>query len=193
MIRRPPRSTLFPYTTLFRSVATASNRAEQRKCGRHGRGNLHAQRPLQFPLKGWRTPPLNRNWPEMVRFGESESDPRSEVGSDRPISSNALPSAPPRVLPASTFAPDGRRSVLVVARRVTRVTIGSRRGRIISGGMLVGPRDRSRGSWQETARWRARVRRMIVGASTTSVRWVVPGFMFSLLLASRFVFAFRVR
>ncbi len=124
---------------------------------------------------------MNRNWPEMVRFRESESDPRSEVGSDRPISSNALPSAPPRVLPASTFAPDGRRSVLVVARRVTRVTIGSRRGRIISGGMLVGPRDRSRGSWQETARWRARVRRMIVGASTTSVRWVVPGFMFSRL------------
>src|SRR3712207_9024063 len=25
MIRRPPRSTLFPYTTLFRSVATGSN------------------------------------------------------------------------------------------------------------------------------------------------------------------------
>src|SRR2546425_1582623 len=61
MIRRPPRSTLFPYTTLFRSVATASNRAEQRQCGRHGRGNLHAQRPLQFPLQGWRTPPLNRS------------------------------------------------------------------------------------------------------------------------------------
>src|SRR5688572_32690125 len=29
MIRRPPRSTLFPYTTLFRSLAsTAQNRAE---------------------------------------------------------------------------------------------------------------------------------------------------------------------
>src|SRR2546426_3465261 len=26
MIRRPPRSTLFPYTTLFRSVAAAMNR-----------------------------------------------------------------------------------------------------------------------------------------------------------------------
>src|SRR3989442_9352845 len=26
MIRRPPRSTLFPYTTLFRSLATAGNR-----------------------------------------------------------------------------------------------------------------------------------------------------------------------
>src|SRR4051794_41348948 len=28
MIRRPPRSTLFPYTTLFRSDAGASERAE---------------------------------------------------------------------------------------------------------------------------------------------------------------------
>src|SRR5258706_14581982 len=29
MIRRPPRSTLFPYTTLFRSGATATSAAEQ--------------------------------------------------------------------------------------------------------------------------------------------------------------------
>src|SRR2546430_5967458 len=29
MIRRPPRSTLFPYTTLFRSVQTARARAER--------------------------------------------------------------------------------------------------------------------------------------------------------------------
>src|SRR2546422_9086958 len=29
MIRRPPRSTLFPYTTLFRSVAVASTRLTQ--------------------------------------------------------------------------------------------------------------------------------------------------------------------
>src|SRR3712207_8561789 len=28
MIRRPPRSTLFPYTTLFRSVADRDDRAE---------------------------------------------------------------------------------------------------------------------------------------------------------------------
>src|SRR2546427_5273368 len=27
MIRRPPRSTLFPYTTLFRSVVTVSNQS----------------------------------------------------------------------------------------------------------------------------------------------------------------------
>src|SRR5256885_4020626 len=30
MIRRPPRSTLFPYTTLFRSVATAAEFFRQR-------------------------------------------------------------------------------------------------------------------------------------------------------------------
>src|SRR5256885_12233056 len=30
MIRRPPRSTLFPYTTLFRSVMTIIDRAERR-------------------------------------------------------------------------------------------------------------------------------------------------------------------
>src|SRR3712207_8161017 len=29
MIRRPPRSTLFPYTTLFRSVQRSSNRREK--------------------------------------------------------------------------------------------------------------------------------------------------------------------
>src|SRR5437870_12552891 len=42
MIRRPPRSTLFPYTTLFRSVplrqsagaATAQRRGESGRCGR---------------------------------------------------------------------------------------------------------------------------------------------------------------
>src|SRR2546427_12856096 len=30
MIRRPPRSTLFPYTTLFRSCRTTLDRVEQR-------------------------------------------------------------------------------------------------------------------------------------------------------------------
>src|SRR5437870_10465750 len=30
MIRRPPRSTLFPYTTLFRSLARAAGHADER-------------------------------------------------------------------------------------------------------------------------------------------------------------------
>src|SRR2546426_6084754 len=36
MIRRPPRSTLFPYTTLFRSVAGALHHHRERD--RHGAG-----------------------------------------------------------------------------------------------------------------------------------------------------------
>src|SRR3989454_3596249 len=33
MIRRPPRSTLFPYTTLFRSVAPREHRGDEGGCG----------------------------------------------------------------------------------------------------------------------------------------------------------------
>src|SRR2546422_6154971 len=32
MIRRPPRSTLFPYTTLFRSLMASSDMAEHSRC-----------------------------------------------------------------------------------------------------------------------------------------------------------------
>src|SRR3712207_7207724 len=37
MIRRPPRSTLFPYTTLFRSWRAACSRTRTRGVGRDGR------------------------------------------------------------------------------------------------------------------------------------------------------------
>src|SRR3712207_7449960 len=37
MIRRPPRSTLFPYTTLFRSVLPPGGRSRHRPCGRLAR------------------------------------------------------------------------------------------------------------------------------------------------------------
>src|SRR3712207_7107230 len=42
MIRRPPRSTLFPYTTLFRASDDAHRQAQQ-----HGCGEPH--RRLRFP------------------------------------------------------------------------------------------------------------------------------------------------
>src|SRR2546427_7414590 len=49
MIRRPPRSTLFPYTTLFRSRGANSSlrgrrRTHQRSVGnvRHARGRAHS-------------------------------------------------------------------------------------------------------------------------------------------------------
>src|SRR3712207_6937995 len=35
MIRRPPRSTLFPYTTLFRSLAVGGLDLDAAGCGRH--------------------------------------------------------------------------------------------------------------------------------------------------------------
>src|SRR2546422_7037360 len=42
MIRRPPRSTLFPYTTLFRSVDVAQFRSKSRNSPFHG-----------WTLRGW--------------------------------------------------------------------------------------------------------------------------------------------
>src|SRR2546422_6513653 len=54
MIRRPPRSTLFPYTTLFRSRRhphrrrSLGDRQELRSGGRHpGRSQGHAARALR--------------------------------------------------------------------------------------------------------------------------------------------------
>src|SRR3712207_7764297 len=59
MIRRPPRSTLFPYTTLFRSSADASPDREEwvrvhstRAWRREGRTREHRsedRRPRKFP------------------------------------------------------------------------------------------------------------------------------------------------
>src|SRR3989454_3170013 len=39
MIRRPPRSTLFPYTTLFRSILTIGGAAEPAAAGVRGSNN----------------------------------------------------------------------------------------------------------------------------------------------------------
>src|SRR3712207_8960731 len=47
MIRRPPRSTLFPYTTLFRShLAAGGPDLERQPAGGGVRGNRHLLRPL---------------------------------------------------------------------------------------------------------------------------------------------------
>src|SRR3712207_8569238 len=50
MIRRPPRSTLFPYTTLFRSNDRLAGRRAARAAddGREGRA-AHAVLPLRLP------------------------------------------------------------------------------------------------------------------------------------------------
>src|SRR3712207_7927021 len=69
MIRRPPRSTLFPYTTLFRSV-------------QHGLYDLPYDPALgEDTKKAWEEGylPVNRNFAEAVaRTVEGEESPRSE-------------------------------------------------------------------------------------------------------------------
>src|SRR3712207_8853718 len=51
MIRRPPRSTLFPYTTLFRSRPTETDEFEQRRVADVGGARL---RPLTGDRKSTR-------------------------------------------------------------------------------------------------------------------------------------------
>src|SRR5256885_10684684 len=54
MIRRPPRSTLFPYTTLFRSrrLATRPPRRHHLPCRHVARSDLEPQRhALRLPLE----------------------------------------------------------------------------------------------------------------------------------------------
>src|SRR5437773_5758522 len=51
MIRRPPRSTLFPYTTLFRSITV-----EER---RHGSTMYSALSHIKYPLKDRKSTRLN--------------------------------------------------------------------------------------------------------------------------------------
>src|SRR2546422_7850830 len=48
MIRRPPRSTLFPYTTLFRSVASLALKQEKKD-----------DTLVEAVLRDWRTAPLD--------------------------------------------------------------------------------------------------------------------------------------
>src|SRR2546430_6427855 len=49
MIRRPPRSTLFPYTTLFRSTAQHAHDLQRRAHARHARENApHELRVIVF-------------------------------------------------------------------------------------------------------------------------------------------------
>src|SRR2546427_6387830 len=46
MIRRPPRSTLFPYTTLFRSRGERADRGERRSRGERNRDG-ESRQPLE--------------------------------------------------------------------------------------------------------------------------------------------------
>src|SRR2546426_4260949 len=51
MIRRPPRSTLFPYTTLFRSRKVADGLVRQRPDGRPLQFGLEVERPRHLAVR----------------------------------------------------------------------------------------------------------------------------------------------
>src|SRR2546430_11555166 len=80
MIRRPPRSTLFPYTTLFRSVgegAVAEFLGEQREA-RHGGGKQH---PAEDPEQ--ETSPMGAQVAEQAPVGPQRTAPRGRGAADR--------------------------------------------------------------------------------------------------------------
>src|SRR3989442_12006621 len=66
MIRRPPRSTLFPYTTLFRSVDPRAHRRRRREAVRPGRPGL-----------GWPHRALDRGGRRIIRSEEHTSELQS--------------------------------------------------------------------------------------------------------------------
>src|SRR5256885_10808708 len=96
MIRRPPRSTLFPYTTLFRSEV-------RRGLEEHGAGKHHLVRPIhlvQFLVR------VLRDFPGKIRLPQHRSEEHtSELQSPcnlvcrlllekkKPINSNPRPHA----------------------------------------------------------------------------------------------------
>src|SRR2546430_12697399 len=61
MIRRPPRSTLFPYTTLFRSSARIAERHRRRRRAAAGglRGDRHRRRPYRTEAEDRKSTRLN--------------------------------------------------------------------------------------------------------------------------------------
>src|SRR3712207_7062690 len=67
MIRRPPRSTLFPYTTLFRSRMGRSlglfRRPRRQRLGASLDAGRHLRRPgrANLALEGYRPPPTSRS------------------------------------------------------------------------------------------------------------------------------------
>src|SRR5256885_10805398 len=64
MIRRPPRSTLFPYTTLFRSMSDRVSRADLRVCGGIGQSRGVDVTRSAPPLR----PPEHRVDPRAPRW-----------------------------------------------------------------------------------------------------------------------------
>src|SRR5438034_5448372 len=80
MLRPPPRSTLFPYTTLFRSTARRGRRPRELWAGAHRSRRRSGHRPLLLagpgPVLAARAPPRGRRL-SVARSEEHTSELQS--------------------------------------------------------------------------------------------------------------------
>src|SRR2546430_11817769 len=99
MIRRPPRSTLFPYTTLFRSVEVI--RLERRLGRRDALDRPERLRPLEGEQ---RAPPLERRLGTQRHLHQPSPPPPSprRVRRPAPRPGGGPPRGPPRPPPPAT-------------------------------------------------------------------------------------------
>src|SRR3712207_8124426 len=74
MIRRPPRSTLFPYTTLFRSASQHGRSANASSPSQYGDERWHCH-PTRGPRAAGR---VGRTWGELERASPHKRALRSE-------------------------------------------------------------------------------------------------------------------
>src|SRR5258708_24192174 len=101
MIRRPPRSTLFPYTTLFRSKLPAHNRYDYIPI--HKRRNMSGPRGLGWPLPSATTSSISLLAPVSAAIRRERSEEHtSELQSPDHLvcrlllEKKKLPAIPPR-------------------------------------------------------------------------------------------------
>src|SRR2546427_2422038 len=73
MIRRPPRSTLFPYTTLFRSGRQGGNGCLSRRAWPHHATGLHPARQRQARRKPRANPELIASWLRLTKSIDRKS------------------------------------------------------------------------------------------------------------------------
>src|SRR3989442_9021709 len=114
MIRRPPRSTLFPYTTLFRSLLLPGDIEAPVERTLTARGDTLAAEFLKVAHHGSKTSTsaewLARVGPRLAAISAGENNPFGQPHADvleRPRSAGGgvLPTPPPRAGPAPHDAP----------------------------------------------------------------------------------------
>src|SRR5574337_1888226 len=113
MIRRPPRSTLFPYTTLFRSAQRRGLSATARLCQQRADYVVPCSTQSQFPDL-WSAPLRRAHWmptlgdpgAHAVGVPSRHGDPREDNGEALPQPRQEPTPAPRRPAPAMLPVPD---------------------------------------------------------------------------------------